>query len=70
MKRYCIKCRPGNIEYLDVLGEEDDGFTIRVTRVRDGYEKVIEEFISRHLFDICVKTGFIYLMPEEASSVA
>jgi hypothetical protein len=70
MKRYCIKSQPGNVEYLDILDEREDGFMIRVTRIRGGYEKILEEFINRHLFEVCLKTGFIYLMQEKASSVA
>ncbi|MDR2021292.1 MAG: hypothetical protein LBQ14_11070 [Treponema sp.] len=70
MKRYCIKGQPGNIEYLDILDEKEDGFIIRVTRIRGGYEKILEEFISRHLFEICLKTGFISLLEEKTSSVA
>jgi hypothetical protein len=70
MKRYCIKSQPGNVEYLDVLDEREDGFIIRVTRIRGGYEKILEEFISRHLFELCLKTGFIYLLEEKTSSVA
>jgi hypothetical protein len=70
MKRYSIKCEPGRIEYLDIIDENSEGYAIRVTRIRDGYEKVIEEPLSRHLFDVCLKTGFIYQMKTAAGSVA
>ncbi|MFA6508279.1 MAG: hypothetical protein WCT14_19410 [Treponemataceae bacterium] len=70
MKRFCIKCEPDRVEFLDVLRENDEGFFVRVVRVKDGYDKVIEEFMARHLFEMCVKTGFIYAVAESASSVA
>lgn len=70
MKRFCIKCEPGRVEFLDVLRETDEGFYVRVIRVKDGYDKVIEEFMARHLFEMCVKTGFISAVSEAASSVA
>ncbi len=70
MKRYCIKCEPGRVEFLDVLRETDEGFYVRVVRVKDGYDKVIEEFMARSLFDTCVKTGYIYAVSEAATSVA
>jgi hypothetical protein len=70
MKRYCIKCAPGGVEYLDILNENSEGYIIRVTRIRDGYEKVIEELLSRHLFNICLKTGFIYKTERTIASVA
>ena len=59
MKRYCVKSRPALSEYVDILSENDEGYTIRLTRVCDGMEKVREDFINRHLFDICVKTGYL-----------
>jgi hypothetical protein len=60
MKRYCIKCREGKSEYLDVIRETEDGFLVRLTRISDGNERIIEESMTRHLFEICVKTGYIY----------
>jgi hypothetical protein len=60
VKRYCIKCRPNRAEYLDIINETDDGYRIRLTRLNDGDEKIREDFIDRHLFDICVKTGYLY----------
>ena len=70
MKRFCIKCEPGRVEFLDVLRETDEGFFVRVIRVKDGYDKVIEEFMARGMFEMCVKTGYIYAVAEEATSVA
>lgn len=70
MKRYCIKCEPGRVEFLDVLRETDEEYLVRVVRVKDGYEKVIEETMPRHLFDMCLKTGYIYKAAEATSSVA
>jgi hypothetical protein len=70
MKRYCIKCRTGRIEYIDMLRETEEGFFIRLTRLSDGNEKITEEFMTRHLFDMCLKTGYIYEIPVEVSSVA
>ncbi|MDR2304971.1 MAG: hypothetical protein LBE10_10335 [Treponema sp.] len=60
MKRYCIKCREGKNEYLDIIRETEDGFLVRLTRIFDGNERIIEESMTRHLFEICVKTGYIY----------
>ena len=67
MKRYCIKCRAGRLEYFDIISENDFGLIIRLTRLCDGSEKIIEETMSRHLFDICVKTGYIYELEKPAA---
>jgi hypothetical protein len=66
MKRYCIKNEPGKIEFIDILRETSDGFMIKVTRIRDGYEKTAEDFMPRHLFNICINTGYLYEVEKTA----
>jgi hypothetical protein len=68
MKRYNVKCLPGNTEYIDILKETDCEYIVRFTRNSQGYVKTTEETITRHLFNICVQTG--YLNPVSESSVA
>jgi len=68
MKRYTVKCLPGNTEYIDILKEFDHEYLVRFTRNNNGYVKTTEETIARHLFNICLKTG--YLNPITESSVA
>jgi hypothetical protein len=55
---------------MDILRETGDGFMTRVTRVKDGYEKNVEEFMPRTLFETCLKTGYLYEMNGAVSSVA
>ncbi|MCL2602089.1 MAG: hypothetical protein FWD91_04670 [Treponema sp.] len=69
MKRYCVKCRTGKIEYFDILAETDEGYNIRLIKISDGSERINEEFMPRQLFDLCVKTGYIFEM-EVAANVA
>jgi len=68
MKRYNIKCLPGNTEYIDILKETENEFLVRFTRNNNGNIKTTEETITRHLFNICVQTG--YLNPTVEVSVA
>ncbi|MDR3144672.1 MAG: hypothetical protein LBU21_00185 [Treponema sp.] len=70
MKRYCIRCEPGRVEYMDVLRETGDGFMVRLTRIKDDYEKTLEEFMSRRLFETCLNTGYVYEMNIDAATVA
>jgi hypothetical protein len=70
MKRYCVKCQPNHIEYFDIIKEVEDGYSIRLVRLTDGNKKTIESYITRHLFDICLKTGYIQEMALKASSAA
>jgi hypothetical protein len=57
--RYYIKCETGRIEFLDILRETSDGYQVRLTRIKDDYEKTIEEHMSKQLFDTCLSTGYI-----------
>jgi hypothetical protein len=68
MTRYSIKSLPGKSEYIDILKELDDSLIVRFTRNNDGNLKMSEETITRHLFNICLKTG--YINPIMESSVA
>ena len=70
MKRFCIKCQAGRLEYFDIISEDDNGFTIRLTRLSDGNERIVEETMSRHLFDICIKTGYIFELEKTSLNVA
>ena len=70
MKRYCINCRAGKIEYFDIISENDEEFKIKLTRVSDGNERTMEESMPRHLFDICIKTGYIFELENAAVAVA
>jgi len=70
MKRYCIKCRAGRIEFFDIIAENDDGYRIRLTRVSEGSERIVEESMPRHLFNMCIKTGYIFELENTAATVA
>jgi hypothetical protein len=60
MKRYYIKNQTNKLEFIEILKELEDGYLIRHIRSNDGYEKTSEETITRHLFNICLKTGYLY----------
>ena len=60
MKQYFVKGQSNRMEFIEILKEIEDGYLIRHTRQNDGYKKVKEETISRHLFNICLKTGYLF----------
>jgi hypothetical protein len=70
MKRYYVKTSADRLEYFDVLEETEDGYRIRLTKIHEGDEKTLENTISRRLFDICLKTGYIYEMKNPNRSAA
>ncbi len=67
MKNYYIRGLSGSSDYLSVLEENDEGFMVRIYRDQDGYEKTIEDFMTRTLFDSCVRTGYLLEMEEAAA---
>ena len=70
MKRYCIKSQSGKIEYFDIVSENDNELRVRIYRISDGSEKVIEENMSHDLFNMCTKTGYIYELEMDTAVVA
>jgi hypothetical protein len=66
MKRYSIRCLPGTTEYIDILQELENEYLVRFTRNNNGSVKTTEETITRHLFNICVQTGYLHPMVESA----
>lgn len=59
MATYTLKSLNGASDYLNVVREMDDGYVVRIVRDKDGYEDVTTDFISKALFDSCVRTGYI-----------
>jgi len=42
------------------MSEIEDGYVVRIVRHRDDWDDVSEEFMTRELFETCVRTGYIY----------
>ena len=61
MKRYYIKSDPGMVEYMDILGENNEGYKIRVTRITNGEERTLNEFMTYRLFDTCLNGKYLYM---------
>ena len=70
MKRYSVKTLTGKMEFFDIISEGDEEYKIRLTRLSDGSRKTFEETMPKNLFDMCVKTGYIFELEEAAASVA
>ena len=64
MGTYTLKSIGSANDYMTIERELDDGFVVRIVRDRDGYDEVTTDFISRTLFDSCVRTGYITKIEE------
>jgi len=59
-KQYRVKGIAGVETYLEVLREETEGYRILIRTYTDhDAVRESEEFISFHLFDACVRTGYL-----------
>jgi hypothetical protein len=60
MRKYYVKSPEDRVEYFEISGETADSYLVRITRIIDGEKTILEERISHDLFEICLKTGYIY----------
>ena len=59
MKQFRVKGVPGVETYVRLLGENSEGYVILITSMSEAGIRETEETISRHLFDACVRTGYL-----------
>lgn len=59
MEYYSLKGHGSSQDYMVIVSESDDGYVIRIVRDLDGYQDVKTDFMSRTLFDSCIRTGYI-----------
>ncbi len=59
MKTFWIKSTDRAPSVLQLVGEREDGFVVRIVRKREDWDDISEEFMTRELFDTCVRTGYI-----------
>ena len=68
MAVYTLKSIGKNADYMTVVRELDDGYVVRIVRDKDGYEDVTTDYLSKALFDTCIRTGYITKV-QEANAV-
>ena len=44
----------------------DDGYVVKIVRDKDGYDDVTTDYISKALFESCVRTGYLTKVPESS----
>lgn len=70
MAIYTIKTTNAKEAFMAIVKEIEDGYVVRIVRDQDGYSKVTTDFISRALFDSCVRTGYITKINEPEQKMA
>ena len=59
MGTYTLKSIGKSTDYMTVVREMDDGYVVRIVRDKDGYEDVTTDYISKALFESCIRTGYL-----------
>ena len=70
MKSYTLKSIGKNTDYMTIVREMEDGFVVKIVRDLDGYEDVKTDYISRELFDSCIRTGYLTEIKEKVAVTA
>ncbi len=67
MKTYTLKSIGKKSDYMTIVREMEDGFVVRIVRDMDGYEDVKTDYISKELFDSCLRTGYLTEITEKVA---
>jgi hypothetical protein len=59
MKQFAIKSEGETPSLLELLKETEGGYYVRIVHHHEDWEDVKEDFMSRDLFDTCLRTGYI-----------
>ena len=70
MGTYTLKSIGSNSDYMTVVREMDDGYVVRIVRDKDGYDDVTTDYISKALFESCVRTGYLTKVSETEKMAA
>ena len=59
MEYYSLKGHGSTNDYMMIMREMDEGFVIRIVRDLDGYEDITTDYMSKTLFESCIRTGYL-----------
>lgn len=62
MRTYAIKSEAEQGQtpsLLELIDETEGGYFVRIVHRHEDWEDVREDFLSRELFDTCIRTGYI-----------
>lgn len=65
MGTYILKSIGKSTDYMTIDKEMDDGYVVRIVRDKDGYEDVTIDYITKTLFESCIRTGYLTKVEQE-----
>ncbi len=70
MKSYTLKSIGKNTDYMTIVREMEDGYVVKIVRDLDGYQDIKTDYISRELFESCLRTGYLTEIKEKIAITA
>ena len=70
MKSYTLKSIGKNTDYMTIVREMEDGYVVKIVRDLDGYQDIKTDYISRELFESCLRTGYLTEIKEKIAIAA
>lgn len=70
MAYYTLKSIGKSSDYMTILKETDEGYVVRIVRDKDGFDDVTTDFISRSLFESCIRTGYLTKIETQEDKLA
>ncbi len=59
MIQYIVKGNSPVKTYLEIVSETNDGYDVRITSEYEDYSKTMDEYMSKELFESCLRTGYL-----------
>ncbi|MBP3607198.1 MAG: hypothetical protein J6J11_02605 [Treponema sp.] len=69
MGTYTLKTIGKSTDYMTIIKEMEDGYVVKIVRDEDGYDDVTTDYISKTLFDSCIRTGYLTKVATEEKAV-
>ncbi len=70
MDYYMLKTNNSTQDYVTIIQETEEGYMIRINRDLDGYEEVRNEYITKELFESCLRTGYLTKVTKKQKAMA
>lgn len=59
METYSLKGHGNSHDSIRIMKELEEGFVVKIIRDKDGFEDISTDFLSRDLFESCLRTGYL-----------
>ena len=70
MGTYTLKSIGNANDYMTIVREVEDGYVVRIVRDQDGYNEIKTDYISKSLFESCVRTGYLTKVEDAVEAIS